>query len=50
MKNEDDLAVGYALYRAEMKAGKLDEALNTVRHFTERPDSPPYFNFLEAET
>jgi O-antigen ligase len=50
LKNPDDLATGYALYRAEMKAGKLDDALNTVRHFTMRPDSPAYFNFLEAET
>jgi hypothetical protein len=50
VKNPDDLAIGYALYQAEMKAGKLDDALYTVRHFTERPDSPAYFNFLEAET
>jgi len=49
-KNPDDFAIGYALYRAEMAAGKTDDALNTVRHFTRRPDSPAYFNFLEAET
>jgi len=50
LKNPDDLAIGYALYRSEMNAGKLDDALNTVRHFTMRSDSPAYFNFLEAET
>jgi hypothetical protein len=31
------------------EASKLDDALNTLRHFTERPDSPAYFNF-SAET
>lgn len=49
LKSPDDFATGYALYRAEMDAGKPDYALNTARHFTMRPDSPAYFNFLEAE-
>jgi hypothetical protein len=40
--------VGYELYRAQMQNGRVDEALLTVRHFSERPNSPPYFHFLEA--
>jgi hypothetical protein len=27
----------------------LDDALLTVRHFSERPNSPAYFRFLEAK-
>ncbi len=46
----DDYAVGYALYRAQIDAGKTDDALATLRHFTIRPDAPPYFQYLEAET
>ena len=48
--NPDDVAVGYQLYVAQMTAGRVDDALDTVRHFTSRPDSPAYFIFLEAET
>lgn len=45
----DSYAVGYQLYRAQMHAGKIDEALLTVRHFTAQSASPRYFQFLEAE-
>ena len=44
----DNSGVGYELYRAQMQNGRVDEALLTVRHFSERPNSPPYFHFLEA--
>jgi hypothetical protein len=45
----DNYGAGYQLYRAQMHAGRIDEALMTVRHFTEQPASPAYFHFLEAE-
>ena len=45
----DNFGVGYQLYRGQMSAGQSDEALATARHFTEGPDCPPYFYFLEAE-
>jgi tetratricopeptide (TPR) repeat protein len=45
----DNYGVGYQLYREQMRAGKIDEALQTVRHFTELVNCPPYFHFLEAE-
>jgi len=44
-----DYAAGYALYRAQMDSGKIDDALATARHFTARPDAPAYFHYLEAE-
>ena len=44
-----DAAVGYALYRAQMAAGKTDEALATARHFTARSDVPAYFHWLVAQ-
>jgi tetratricopeptide (TPR) repeat protein len=44
----DSSGIGYELYRAQMQNGRVDEALLTVRHFSERPNSPPYFHFLEA--
>jgi O-antigen ligase len=47
--NPDDYDVGFRLYHAQIVAGKTDDALDTVRHFTARPGSPAYFNFLEAE-
>ncbi len=47
--NAGDYAAGYALYRAQMDAGKSEEALNTLRHFTENGGAPAYFYFLEAE-
>jgi O-antigen ligase len=42
-------AVGFALYEAQMRAGKLDDALNTLRHFTDDASAPAYFRYLEAE-
>ncbi len=44
-----DYAVGYSLYRAQTAAGKTDDALATVRHFTAQPDAPKYFFYLQAE-
>jgi O-antigen ligase len=45
----DNYGTGYQLYNEQMRAGKIDEALVTVRHFTEMTGSPRYFHFLEAE-
>ncbi|MDQ3198874.1 MAG: O-antigen ligase family protein [Verrucomicrobiota bacterium] len=45
----EDFAVGYALYRAQMEAGKTDDALATLRHFTALSDAPAYFYYLLAE-
>jgi O-antigen ligase len=45
----DNFAIGYELYRAQQKAGRIDDALQTVRHFSERSNSPLYFRYLESE-
>ena len=45
----DNLEFGYQLYREEMETGRTDNALMTIRHFTERSDCPRYFHYLEAE-
>ena len=45
----ENYGIGFQLYREQMRAGKIDEALVTVRHFTEQPGCPRYFHFLEAE-
>jgi len=45
----ENYAIGYALYRKQIENGQIDDALQTVRHFTERPTSPIYFRYLEAE-
>ncbi len=45
----DNLAIGYALYHAQMERGRVDDALLTARHFSERQNSPAYFHFLEAQ-
>ncbi len=45
----DNYGVGYELYRAQMQNGRVDDALLTARHFSERPNSPAYFHFLEAQ-
>jgi hypothetical protein len=45
----DNSGIGYELYRAQMQNGRVDEALVTVGHFSEHPNSPPYFHFLEAQ-
>ena len=45
----DYYPIGYELYRAQMQNGRIDDALLTARHFSERPNSPNYFHFLEAQ-
>jgi hypothetical protein len=45
----DNFAIGYELYRAQMQNGRVDDALLTARHFSERPNSPAHFHFLEAQ-
>ncbi len=45
----DNYGAGYALYRAQMQAGRVDDALQTARHFSEHPGTPAYFHFLEAK-
>jgi tetratricopeptide (TPR) repeat protein len=45
----DNYGIGFQLYHEQMKQGQIDEALMTVRHFTELPGCPRYFHFLEAE-
>jgi O-antigen ligase len=42
-------ATGYALYRAQAAAGKTDDALGTIRHFTAQPGAPAYFYYLQGE-
>lgn len=44
-----DFTTGYALYREQIQRDRIDDALNTARHFSERPNSPAYFHFLEAQ-
>jgi O-antigen ligase len=44
-----DFAAGFTLSRNQMKEGKTDDALVTIRHFTDERDCPSYFHFLEAE-
>jgi hypothetical protein len=45
----DNFAIGYELYRAQMQNDRVDDALLTARHFSERSNSPAYFHFLEAQ-
>jgi len=45
----DNYGVGYQLYRQQMSEGKSDDALQTLRHFTDLAGCPRYFHFLEAE-
>ncbi len=45
----DNYGLGFQLAEAQTKQGQIDEALATLRHFTEMPASPRYFHFLEAE-
>src|SRR5205814_8871499 len=47
--NPDNYSLGFQLYREQMQQGLVDEALITVRHFTDSPGAPGYFHFLEAE-
>jgi tetratricopeptide (TPR) repeat protein len=46
--NPDNYAAGYSLYQVQMKMGRVDDALVTARHFTERANAPAYFHVLEA--
>ena len=46
----NDYGTGLALYQEQMRQGKIDEALGTVRHFTNIEGRPSYFFFLEAQT
>ena len=41
--NPLDPAVGFALYRAQIAAGRIDDALGTLRHFTARSGAPGLF-------
>ncbi len=45
----ENYATGYALYLKQIENHQTDDALQTARHFTERPNSPPYFHYLEAK-
>jgi hypothetical protein len=45
----NNYGIGYELYRAQMQNDQVDDALLTARHFSERPNSPAYFHFLEAQ-
>ena len=45
----NNYGIGYELYRAQMQNGRVDDALLTARHISERPNSPAYFHFLEAQ-
>jgi hypothetical protein len=47
--NPDNYGVGYALYRKQIQRDRIDDALLIARHFSERPNSPAYFHFLEAQ-
>jgi hypothetical protein len=46
----DNYAVGYALYREQVRRGRIDDSLLTARHFSERSNAPAYFHFLEAQS
>jgi hypothetical protein len=39
-----------ALFQKQKDAGRLDDALITLRRLTEQPDAPVYFHFLEAQS
>ncbi|HEY0370262.1 MAG TPA: O-antigen ligase family protein [Chthoniobacterales bacterium] len=45
----NDYEAGLTLYAQQLKDGKIDDALVTLRHFSEQPNAPAYFRFLEAE-
>ena len=45
----DNYNLGFQLCRQQMEQGLVDEALVTVRHFTDLPGAPRYFHFLESE-
>jgi O-antigen ligase/tetratricopeptide (TPR) repeat protein len=45
----DNYGIGFQLAHQQMEQGQMDEALMTLRHFTDMPGCPRYFHFLEAE-
>ncbi len=45
----NDYSAGFALSQEQMRQGKIDDALGTLRHFTDIEGCPSYFFFLEAE-
>jgi hypothetical protein len=45
----NDYSVGFALFHQQMADGRIDDALVTVRRYSERADAPPYVHFLEAK-
>jgi thioredoxin-like negative regulator of GroEL len=42
-------AAGFALYQRQEADGRFDDALNTLRHFTEQRTAPAYFAYLESQ-
>jgi O-antigen ligase/tetratricopeptide (TPR) repeat protein len=49
LANPGDYGIGFSLQAEQMRAGNVDDALITIRRFTDMPNSPAYFHFLEAE-
>ena len=47
--SDTNYAVGFTLFEEQLRAGKIDDALVTVRRFTSQSNAPAYFHFLEAE-
>lgn len=45
----NDYLSAFALYQLQAREGKKNDALITARRLTEKPATPPYFHFLEAE-
>ncbi len=45
----DNFAAGYSLYREQIRRGQVRDALDTVRHFTNRGAVPGYYHLLEAQ-
>jgi len=48
-QSPDNYAIGFELYHAQKQAGRIDDALQTVRHFSERANTPAYWKYLEAQ-
>jgi O-antigen ligase len=45
----DNFSAGYTLYREQVQRGQIRDALDTIRHFTNRGAVPAYFHLLEAQ-
>ena len=45
----DDFSAGYTLYREQMQHGQIRDALDTIRHFTNRGAVLTHFHSLEAQ-